>query len=182
MLWTSITNLNNLIYLPTGCGEQNLIHFVPNLITLNYLINTRQLTPTILEEAISNMEKAYQQQLTYKRTDGSFSAFGNRDSNSSIWYAIKKQSIYDNKYILHFRITAYVALAFKQAKPFIFVDDNIISTALKWLDEQQASNGSFIETGTIIHSNMQSKDKNLALTAFTLLAFIENQVWNNVIF
>lgn len=157
LLWPAITNLDSLIRLPTGCGEQNLVHFIPNLIILNYLLNTRQLSPAILEQTVSNLETAYQQQLMYKRPDGSFSAFGKRDPKSSVW------------------ITAYVALAFKQAKPFIYVDDNVTSTALKWLESNQATNGSFNEVGTIIHHEMQRTDKSLALTAFTLIAFIENQ-------
>ena len=28
----------------------------------------------------------YQRELTYKRTDGSYSAFGNRDNEGNMWY------------------------------------------------------------------------------------------------
>lgn len=85
LLGPTMINLDNLIRLPSGCGEQNLIHFMPNLILLNYLKNTAQLTPTIQNEAIRHLETAYQQQLTYKRLDGSFSIFGKRDLNGSVW-------------------------------------------------------------------------------------------------
>lgn len=85
LLGPTMINLENLIRLPTGCGEQNMVHFMPNLIILNYLRNTEQLTPTIQKEAIEHLETAYQQQLTYKRPDGSFSVFGKRDGNGSIW-------------------------------------------------------------------------------------------------
>lgn len=85
LLGPAMVNLEDLIRLPTGCGEQNLVHFMPNLIILNYLKNTAQLTPTIQNEAIKHLETAYQQQLTYKRSDGSFSIFGKRDTNGSIW-------------------------------------------------------------------------------------------------
>lgn len=84
----AIINLENLIRIPTGCGEQNLVHFVPDIIILNYLERTRQLLGKH-NEAVSNLEIAYQQQLTYKRKDGSFSAFGKSDKNGSIWYDIK---------------------------------------------------------------------------------------------
>lgn len=157
LIWPAIINLDNLIRLPTASGEQNLIHFIPNIIILNYLLNNRQLSPTILEKTITSLESAYQEQLVYKKSDGSFGVFGRRDTNSSLW------------------ITAYVAFAFKQAKPFIYVDDKIISDALKWLENNQAQNGSFVEVGKIIHHSVQSNDRSLALTAFTLIAFIENQ-------
>lgn len=76
-----------------------------------------------------------------------------------------------------FRLTAYTALAFKQAKPFIFVDQRIIDRALDWLMDIQGKNGSFVETGAVIYSQMESRNGNsLALTAFVTIAFIENQV------
>lgn len=78
-------HLENLIRLPTACGEQNLVHFMPDLIILQYLRSTRQINPTIENEAIQNLETSYQQQLTYKRDDGSFSPFASRDSNGSVW-------------------------------------------------------------------------------------------------
>ncbi|XP_060518644.1 CD109 antigen-like isoform X2 [Cylas formicarius] len=158
LLGSSMIHLENLIRLSTGCGEQNLVHIMPNLIILQYLRNSRQLNPTIENEALSFLERSYQQQLTYKRKDGSFSAFGERDDNGSVW------------------LTAYVVLALKQAKQFIYVDNNIINTALDWLVNIQGNNGSFVEVGTVIYEDMQSRDGNsLSLTAFTTLAFLENQ-------
>ncbi|CAG9766032.1 unnamed protein product [Ceutorhynchus assimilis] len=158
LLGVSMIHLENLIRLPSGCGEQNFVRFMPNLVILEYLKSTRQLTPTIQNEAIGFLETSYQEELQYKRADGSFSPFGDRDSTSSVW------------------LTAYVALAFKQAKQFIYVDDSIVDQALEWLSTHQGVNGSFVETGTVIYDELQNKNRNsLALTAFTLLAFIENQ-------
>ncbi|KAG5896879.1 hypothetical protein JTB14_033520 [Gonioctena quinquepunctata] len=161
-LGPAMIHLEDLIRLPAGCGEQNLAHFMPNLIILQYLRVTRQLTPTIEKEALMNLESSYQQQLTYKRQDGSFSPFGWRDTNGSIW------------------LTAYVALALKQAKPFIYVDDAIIDDALKWLVDVQGKNGSFYETGNIIYQDLQSKEgSGLALTAFTTMVLLESNQRNS---
>lgn len=85
---------------------------------------------------------------------------------------IKEINIFPN-----FRLTAYVSLAFSQARSYIYVDDNIIRTALAWLSENQAANGSFVETGNVVHEELQNRDdKSLALTAYVLLTFQENQV------
>ncbi|EFA04694.1 CD109 antigen-like Protein [Tribolium castaneum] len=158
LLGPTMVHLENLIRLPTGCGEQNLIHLMPNLIILQYLRYTRQVTPTIQNEALDLLEKGYQQQLSYKRKDGSFSAFGMRDEKSSVW------------------VTAYVALTLRQAKGHIYVDEKIIEGCLEWLANIQGRNGSFVEVGSVIYKEIQSREGNsLALTAFTLLAFIENQ-------
>ena len=53
----------------------------------------------------------------------------------------------------------------------------MIEEALIWLSNNQAANGSFPEVGKVSHSDMQGgAAKGLALTAYTLTAFLENEV------
>uniref|UniRef100_A0A670K9B6 C3 and PZP like alpha-2-macroglobulin domain containing 8 n=1 Tax=Podarcis muralis TaxID=64176 RepID=A0A670K9B6_PODMU len=47
----TLNNLDNLLQLPFGCGEQNMIHFAPNIFVLKYLQKTRQLSPEVEREA-----------------------------------------------------------------------------------------------------------------------------------
>lgn len=104
------------------------------------------------------METGYQQELTYRRTDGSFSAFGMSDANGSTW------------------LTAYVVKSFRQAMPYIPIEEKVIVDGLQWLANNQAGNGNFPEVGKVSHSAMQGGSaKGLALTAYTLIAFLENQ-------
>ncbi|XP_076245134.1 thioester-containing protein 1 allele R1 isoform X2 [Calliopsis andreniformis] len=157
ILGPSILNLANLIKMPSGCGEQNMLNFVPNIMILNYLKNTNQLTQAVQGKALRYMEIGYQRELTYRHDDGSFSAFGMSDSKGSTW------------------LTAFVAKAFKQAAEYIPIEDRIIDDALKWLANNQAPNGSFPEVGKVSHRDMQGgAAKGLALTAFTVIAFLEN--------
>lgn len=37
ILGPSIPNLQNLIKMPSGCGEQNMLNFVPNIVVIEYL-------------------------------------------------------------------------------------------------------------------------------------------------
>ncbi|KYN22068.1 hypothetical protein ALC57_05544 [Trachymyrmex cornetzi] len=158
VLGPSIQNLANLIRMPFGCGEQNMLNFVPNIVVLNYLKNTNQLTQAVQSKALKYLDIGYQQELTYKHTDGSFSAFGMSDPSGSTW------------------LTAFVAKSFKQAAEYIAVEDRIITEALQWLSNNQASNGSFPEVGKVSHRDMQGgAAKGLALTAYTLIAFLENE-------
>ncbi|XP_026469847.1 LOW QUALITY PROTEIN: CD109 antigen-like [Ctenocephalides felis] len=158
ILGPSIPNLQNLIKMPSGCGEQNMLNFVPNIVVIEYLKNTNQLTPAVQTKAIKFLEIGYQQELTYKRDDGSFSAFGKSDASGSTW------------------LTAFVAKSFRQAAPHILIEERIISDALRWLSDNQASDGSFPEVGKVVHSDMQGQaGKGIALTAYTLTAFLENQ-------
>jgi hypothetical protein len=52
-----LQNLDHLVRMPMGCGEQNMILFVPNLHVINYLNATQQENPVLKAEAIKNMEK-----------------------------------------------------------------------------------------------------------------------------
>ncbi|XP_055641122.1 thioester-containing protein 1 allele R1-like isoform X6 [Toxorhynchites rutilus septentrionalis] len=158
ILGSTIQNLDSLIRMPYGCGEQNMLNFVPNIVVLDYLKNTNQLTSKIETKAKKFMESGYQRELTYKHDDGSFSAFGSSDKSGSTW------------------LTAFVARSFKQAANHISVDENVIDRALEWLGSKQAANGSFPEVGVVSHKDMQGgSGQGIALTAYTLIAFLENK-------
>ncbi|XP_046746805.1 CD109 antigen-like isoform X2 [Diprion similis] len=158
ILGPSIPNLANLIKMPFGCGEQNMLNFVPNIVVINYLKNTDQLTQAVKGKALKYMEIGYQQELTYRHEDGSFSAFGTSDHSGSTW------------------LTAFVAKSFAQAAEHIMIEGRIIKEALQWLAANQSPNGSFPEVGKVSHRDMQGgAAKGLALTAFTLVAFLENR-------
>ncbi|XP_055314135.1 CD109 antigen-like [Sitodiplosis mosellana] len=158
LLSGTIENLQQLIRLPCGCGEQNMLNFVPNIVVLNYLKNTQQLTGKIEAKAKKYMEIGYQRELIYKHKDGSFSAFGEYDKRGSTW------------------LTAFVARSFQQASEHILIDNSIIDQALKWLSRMQSSNGSFVERGSIFDKEMQSGASNgIALTAYVLTAFLVNK-------
>jgi hypothetical protein len=48
--------------------------------------NTNQLTQAVEGTALGYMETGYQQELTYRHSDGSFSAFGSKDDSGSTWF------------------------------------------------------------------------------------------------
>lgn len=158
ILGSTIKNLDKLIRMPFGCGEQNMLNFVPNIVVLDYLTKIDALTPAIEGKAKKFMESGYQRELTYKHADGSFSAFGESDKSGSTW------------------LTAFVARSFRQAAKFISVEEKIIEKALDWLSTVQAANGSFPEVGQVSHKDMQGgAGEGIALTAYTLIAFLENR-------
>ena len=65
--------------MPFGCGEQNMIGFAPDVFVARYLKETEQLKPEVSAKAELLMLTGYQRELTYRRSDGSFSAFGQSD-------------------------------------------------------------------------------------------------------
>jgi CD109 antigen len=158
LLGPSVKNLGNLIHMPSGCGEQNMLKFVPNIVVRNYLQAINQLSDDVEERTRLNLEIGYQRQLAYRHSNGSFSAFGREDRRGSTW------------------LTAFVARSFQQASKHIDIESRIINEALSFLNKTQSENGSFPEYGEVIHRQMQGGgDKNVALTAYTLIAFLENR-------
>ncbi|CAG7731371.1 unnamed protein product, partial [Allacma fusca] len=157
ILGPTIKNMDKLLQLPTGCGEQNMMSFVADIVILNYLQAAGSLDDEVRTKAIKYLETGYQRQLTYRRYDGSFSAFGEHDSVGSTW------------------LTAFVVRSFIQAKPYITVDDDVIKNALEFLAKQQSPAGGFFEPGRVFQKSLQggSHSNGIALTAYTLLAFIE---------
>ncbi|KAH8333630.1 hypothetical protein KR059_001594, partial [Drosophila kikkawai] len=148
-----VGNLDNLILLPTGCGEQTMVNFVPNLMVLRYLGRLRQLTPEVELQATNNLAVGYQRILYYRHENGAFSAFGLDAKRSSTW------------------LTAYVARSLRQAAPFTQVDSHVLQSALVYLASVQSGNGGFEEHGDVFE---RFGDDGISLTAFVTLALMEN--------
>ncbi|GBM01170.1 Alpha-2-macroglobulin [Araneus ventricosus] len=133
----AIKNLNNLVSLPTGCGEQNMVKFTPNYLVLDYLRDIGKLTDNTKSEAIQNLNTGYQRELTYRHYDGSFSAFGENDREGSMF------------------LTAFVLRSFYQAKRYITIDDGVLNDAQTWITSKQQPDGCFPNVGQIIDSGIQ---------------------------
>lgn len=116
-----IKNLDNLIRMPGGCGEQNMINFVPNIVVLNYLNKTNQLTAEIEKKATQYLQIGYQRQLNFRHQDGSYSAFGYSDARGSIW------------------LTAFVVRSLRLATPYLYIENVIFTSALDWLSGNQVN-------------------------------------------
>ena len=56
LMGPALAELDNLLRLPTGCGEQNMINFAPNIYVMQYLNSTRQLTEAIKKKAIEFLQ------------------------------------------------------------------------------------------------------------------------------
>ncbi|XP_063297808.1 CD109 antigen-like [Pelobates fuscus] len=159
LLGPSIDGLESLIQMPYGCGEQNMINFAPNIYVLEYLTATGQIKGDIKKTAIDYMTQGYQRELTYKRSDGSFSAFGNGDSSGSTW------------------LSAFVLRCFLQARPFIFISPAVLDQTIQWLVRYQDINtGIFSEPGRVIHSELQGGlNGPVTLTAYILTSLLEDK-------
>ncbi|OCT71339.1 hypothetical protein XELAEV_18034319mg [Xenopus laevis] len=55
ILGTAMQNLGNLVQMPYGCGEQNMVLFTPNIYISEYLNKTNQLTPEMKSKTLNYM-------------------------------------------------------------------------------------------------------------------------------
>ena len=55
----TVNGLDKLLRMPTGCGEQTMIGFAPDVFITNYLKATNQLSSDIEEKALNFMEKGW---------------------------------------------------------------------------------------------------------------------------
>ena len=53
----AVNNLDQLLRMPYGCGEQTMLGFAPDVFVTNYLSATYQLSSDIKEKALGFMEK-----------------------------------------------------------------------------------------------------------------------------
>ena len=156
LLAQTIEGLDQLLQMPFGCGEQNMILFAPDTFILKYLKGTRQLKPEIQAKAEGLLITGYQRELTYRHNDGSFSAFGEQDESGSLW------------------LTAFVLKTFSQAKDLTFIDQAVLTEAAAWITSQQKSDGSFEQVGFVHHEDMMGGVKGKdTLTAYVAIALIE---------
>ncbi|XP_042651415.1 alpha-2-macroglobulin-like protein 1 [Tyto alba] len=156
LMGTALQNLDRLVQMPHGCGEQNMVLFVPIVYVLQYLEKTRQLTPEIKERATRFLRNGYQMQLLYRHRDGSYSVFGQQDGEGNTW------------------LTAFVVKSFSQARKYIYIDDKNIQDALRWLEQNQLPSGCFATKGSHFHSSLKgSMDDGISLGAYVAAALLE---------
>ncbi|XP_010847648.1 PREDICTED: LOW QUALITY PROTEIN: alpha-2-macroglobulin-like protein 1 [Bison bison bison] len=156
IMGTALQNLDNLVQMPMGCGEQNMVLFAPIIYVLQYLEKTELLTEEIWSRAVGFLKLGYQRELMYKHSNGSYSAFGEQDGNGNTW------------------LTAFVTKCFGQARQFIFIDDKNIQDALEWMAGNQLSSGCYDNVGKLLQTSMKGGvDDEVSLTAYITAALLE---------
>uniref|UniRef100_A0A8P4KS46 Alpha-2-macroglobulin-like n=1 Tax=Dicentrarchus labrax TaxID=13489 RepID=A0A8P4KS46_DICLA len=154
ILGRALNNLDGLLRMPYGCGEQNMALLAPNIYILQYLKNTQQLTPAIKEKATNFLTSGYQRQLNYKHQNGAYSTFGSGAGNT--W------------------LTAFVLRSFAKAQSFIYIDPTNIEESKTWLKRKQRENGCFEQSGKLFNNRMKGGvSDEVTLSAYITAGFLE---------
>uniref|UniRef100_A0AAZ1X7C1 Alpha-2-macroglobulin-like n=1 Tax=Oreochromis aureus TaxID=47969 RepID=A0AAZ1X7C1_OREAU len=154
ILGRALKNLDGLLQMPYGCGEQNMALLAPNIYILHYLKGTQQLTTAIMEKATNFLTSGYQRQLNYKSADGAYTTFGTGPGNT--W------------------LTAFVVRSFAKAQSFVFIDPRKIEESKSWLQHKQQENGCFEKSGKLFNNGMKGGvSDEVTLSAYVTAAFLE---------
>lgn len=156
----ALANLDSLVQLPTGCGEQNMIGMAPNVYLMEYMQGSGKLDPKLEVRAKQNMKTGFEREQEFRHEDGSYSVWGPKDGAvGSIW------------------LTSFVTKVFSQASKFVDLDQQNIGVTLRWIMSKQNEDGSFAKSGYVIHQELAGSDQSLTSSIFiTILEAYKNKV------
>ncbi|XP_063189318.1 complement C4-like isoform X1 [Chroicocephalus ridibundus] len=153
----SLTGVEKLIQVPTGCAEQTMVKMAPAAYAIEYLDASEQwvnFNPEKKEEALSMIEKGYTRLLEFQKEDGSYGAF--KTTPSSVW------------------LTAFIVKVLTRCREYISIQDSHIRNSISYLINQQQADNSFHDHHPVMDRTMQggirSAEEDLALTAFVTIA------------
>ncbi|NXV23307.1 CO4 protein, partial [Cepphus grylle] len=153
----SLTGVEKLIQVPTGCAEQTMVKMAPAAYAIEYLDASEQwvnFNPEKKEEAIGTIEKGYTRLLEFQKEDGSYGAF--KTTPSSVW------------------LTAFIVKVLTRCRGYISIQDSHIRNSISYLINQQQADNSFHDHHPVMDRTMQggirSAEEDLALTAFVTIA------------
>ena len=151
----ALSNLDKLLKLPTGCGEQNMMGMAPNVYLMEYLSGTGKKDVDIERKAKENMRTGYNRENSkFRHSDGSYSVWGPGTSKEgSMW------------------LTSFVLKVFSQASKFITVDSSMLKQSKDWVLRHQMRTGCFPNKGFAVHSQIKGSDA--SLTASLLVTLME---------
>ncbi|KAK5617052.1 hypothetical protein CRENBAI_016536 [Crenichthys baileyi] len=154
ILGRALQNLDGLLQMPYGCGEQNMALLAPNIYILEYLQSSQQLTPAIKKKASNFLNSGYQRQLNYKDSEGAYSTFGSGPGNT--W------------------LTAFVLRSLSKAQSFVYIDPKKLEESKTWLIQKQNDTGCFVRSGKLFNNRMKGGvSDEVTLSAYITAAFLE---------
>ncbi|XP_016077213.1 PREDICTED: ovostatin homolog 2-like [Miniopterus natalensis] len=155
ILGLAMQNLENLLKMPSGAGDQNIALLASDTYVLDYLKSTEQLTEEVKSKAFSYLSNGYQKQLIFKNADGSYSMFWQRNQEGSIW------------------LTALTFKTLERMKEYVFIDEQVQQQTLIWLLSKQERSGCFKSDDKLFNNAWEGEEEDLFLTAYIVRTFFE---------
>jgi uncharacterized protein YfaS (alpha-2-macroglobulin family) len=150
-----VEGLDKILRMPFGCFEQTSSTTYPNILVLDYLKQTKQISPEIQMKAEGFINTGYQRLLSFEVNGGGFEWFGNPPANQIL--------------------TAYGLMEFKDMAKVHEVDPDIIARTQRWLLSKQQGDGSWAPDQSFLHQESWSRiqNSNLPVTAYVAWSLLE---------
>ena len=132
-----VEGLDAILRMPSGCFEQTSSSTYPDVLVLDYLKASKQLTPEIRMKAEQYVSLGYQRLVTFEVPGGGFSWFGQAPANKIL--------------------TAYGLMEFADMSHVHEVDPRVIERTQRWLVSQQLRDGSFGPDASFINEGATSR-------------------------
>ncbi|XP_018427417.1 PREDICTED: alpha-2-macroglobulin-like [Nanorana parkeri] len=153
LMGTAMQNLDRLLAMPYGCGEQNMVLFAPNIFILQYLQNTHQLTDEIKSKAIRFLESGSRETVLHSR---GFSKYA------------------PTAYLLNL-LSAFVVKSYSKSRPYIFIDTSHLNDSVNWLKNHRNESGCFRSMGRLFNNAMKGGvEDDTSLSAYVTIALLEH--------
>jgi hypothetical protein len=150
-----VEGLDSILRMPNGCFEQTSSTTYPNVLALDYLKTTNQVSPETQFKAEEYINLGYQRLATFEvQGSGGFSLFGDAPADRML--------------------TAYGLQEFADMSRVHDVDPALIERAAEWLMAQQAGDGSWENDRGLVHESTWSSlgDDRLPVTAYIAWSLI----------
>lgn len=153
----AVEGLDSILRMPFGCFEQTTSVTYPNVLVLDYMQTTRQVTPEIQMKAEGFINHGYQRLLSYEVQGGGFSWFGNPPASKML--------------------TALGLMEFYDMAQVFAVDEDVITRTQRWLLAQQNEDGSWSPDEEYLHQETwrRIQNKTLAPTAYVTWALLSTR-------
>ncbi|MHB0999369.1 MAG: alpha-2-macroglobulin family protein [Armatimonadota bacterium] len=151
-----VEGMDKILQMPFGCFEQTSSTTYPNILVLDYMKSTNQITPETRMKAEQYINLGYQRLVTFEVPGGGFSWFGDPPANKIL--------------------TAYGVMEFADMAKVYEVDQNLISRTQQWLIAQRENDGSWSPDKNYLHEESWGKiqKSNLLPTAWITWSLIHS--------
>jgi uncharacterized protein YfaS (alpha-2-macroglobulin family) len=151
-----VEGLDSLLRMPYGCFEQTSSTTYPNVLALDYMLTTGQISPEVQLTAQDYINLGYQRLTTFEVSGGGFSLFGDPPADRML--------------------TAYGLQEFSDMSRVHPVDEAILERAAAWLLAQGEVDGSWKNDQGLVHESTWTNLENdrLPVTAYVVWSLVES--------
>jgi hypothetical protein len=139
----AVEGLDSILQMPFGCFEQTSSVTYPNVLVLDYMRTTRQLTPEIQMKAEGFINQGYQRLLSFEVPGGGFSWFGEAPANQLL--------------------TALGLMEFHDMAQVYPIDEAVLARTRQWLLSKQTPEGAWEPDKAFLHPETWGRLQNSKL-------------------